>query len=421
MSKLLRVAALIDLPRSPLSGGHVKGWERRAKAAVRADLPLDLTIYFSGPPSLEELSPKVRLRQLPPVFSTARLKFLPYVPDNTDLAPYHPALAHELKDFDVIHTTDGFFAFAQTAERMHRRFGIPLVTSFHTDTPAYTRVFTHKTIETIFGQSWLAHKMIDDWQIPEGQERKKRARLRKHLESCSKALAIREEDFALAADVMGRENVFPMQSGVDHEMFGPHRADREGLCRDYGIPKDRILYLFVGRLDVGKNIYTVIEAMEKLIARGDNVHLVTAGVGPAEEDLRARLKDRVTVPGFIAPDELARLYASVDISVLASEVEIRSLVGIEAMVSGLPILVSAKSGVSDAFGHPSAMRIVDGGADVWAHAMDELARDDAARKQMSVDALAYADANFKSWEDVFKEDFFGVWQKAFDEKIARKG
>src|SRR5579871_1876528 len=94
--KPIRVAALVDLPRSPEAGGHVKCWERLAHAAADGDLPLDLTVYFSGRRKTEILGPGARMAQLPPVFSTAQLKFLPYVPDHTDLAPYHRSLAREL-------------------------------------------------------------------------------------------------------------------------------------------------------------------------------------------------------------------------------------------------------------------------------------------------------------------------------------
>ena len=155
-AKPIRVAALVDLPRSPQAGGHVKCWERLADAAADGELPLDLTVYFSGRQRTEVLGPGARLAHLPPMLSTAQLKFLPYVPDHTDLAPYHPRLARELAGYDVIHTTDAFFAFARTAESVSRRRGAPLTTSFHTDTPSYPRIFTRQTIEARFGSGWPA-------------------------------------------------------------------------------------------------------------------------------------------------------------------------------------------------------------------------------------------------------------------------
>ena len=203
----IRVAALVDLPRSPEAGGHVKCWERLADAAADGDLPLHLTVFFSGRRGSETLGPGAQLRRLPPMFSTAQLKFLPYVPDHTDLAPYHPQLARALADYDVIHTTDAFFAFARTAEGVSRRRGVPLVTSFHTDTPSYTRIFTRQTIEARLGQSWPARKLIHDWRVPERQGRRMDQRLVQHIGRCDYVAATREEDHALAAAIVGPSRV----------------------------------------------------------------------------------------------------------------------------------------------------------------------------------------------------------------------
>lgn len=416
MSKPLRAAVLVDLPRTPLSGGHVKGWERLAKAALDAELPLDLTVFFSGPDLVDSLDLRTRLAQVPPIFSTAKLNFLPYVPDHTDLAPYHATLAEALRHVDVIHTTDAYFAFARTAERVARAQGIPLVTSFHTDTPAYTRVFTRRTIEKLFGASWLGRKLLDEWRIPEKQEERMRARLRQHVSCCSHVLVTREEDRTLAASLLAPEKVHFLRLGADRAMFGPHRKDRAGIEATYHIPEGRVVVLFVGRLDEGKNIATLIEAMEKLIAKGRPVHLVTAGVGPAEDDLRRRLEGYVSVPGFVEPDELARLYASADLLALCSEVEIRSMAGVEAMVSGLPALVAEKSGVAKLFDGTPAMRVVESGVGPWTEALRDLAENNAARAEMAASALVYADTHVASWQDVLAQDLFAVWKKAVEEQ-----
>ena len=42
----LRVAALVDLERTPQAGGHVKSWERLAEAAARSHANFDLTVHF---------------------------------------------------------------------------------------------------------------------------------------------------------------------------------------------------------------------------------------------------------------------------------------------------------------------------------------------------------------------------------------
>lgn len=410
---LLRVAALVDLPRSPQSGGHVKCWERLAQAAAHSDLPLDLTVYFSGREAREVLGPKARIRHLRPVFSTSNLKFLPYVPDHTDLAPYHPRLARELPRYDLIHSTDGFFAFARTAERISRRHQIPLVTSFHTDTPSYTEIFTRDTIERLFGKSNPLSKMlIRGWRIPQRKRDGMLRRLTTHVRACQHAVVTRAEDEAFAGSLLGSERVHHLRLGIDRDMFGPHRRRRAEVEAEYGIPSGRLMVLFVGRLDVGKNIYTLIAAMEKLLAEGLPVHLVTAGIGPAESDLKKRLGANVSVPGFVEPGELGRLFASVDVLALTSEVEMRSMVGVEAMASGCPVLVAEKSGVAELFHHTPAMKVVSGGVAPWTEALREIATGPDLLQTMRAEAFAYSEKHLAGWEEVLAEDLFAVWHAA---------
>jgi len=408
----IRVAALVDLPRSPQSGGHVKCWERLADAAANSDLPLHLTVYFSGRRGVERLGPGARLAHLPPLFSTAQLKFLPYVPDHTDLAPYHPRLARELSGYDVIHTTDAFFAFARTAESVSRRRDIPLVTSFHTDTPSYTRIFTRQSIEHRFGASWPAKKLIDDWNFPERQGRRMDQRLIAHIRRCSHVLATREEDHALAESIVGRSRVGHLRLGIDRQIFGPRRADRAALEAELGVPRGQILVLFVGRLDVGKNIHTLVDAIAALRAEGLPLHLITAGVGPAEADIRKKLGPAATIAGFVQPCELARLYASVDMVALSSEVEIRSMVGVESMASGCPVLVSKKSGVAELFDNTPAMRVVDSGPAAWAEALRLTSAGRQLRAGMRAAALDYSRRCLAPWREVLDADLFSLWREA---------
>ncbi|MGE3622498.1 MAG: glycosyltransferase [Bdellovibrionales bacterium] len=415
-SGLLRVAVLVDLLRSPQAGGHVKCWERLARGAVQAGLPLDLTVYFSGPAPDEALGPHVRYRHLPPVFSTANLAFLPYVPDHTDLAPYHPRLASELKNYDVIHTTDGFFAFSRTAERVARKRGIPMVNSFHTDTPNYARIFTRNAIEKIFGTGWLGRKMIADWQLPERQQRGMEKKLCRHLAQCLTVFVTRREDEALAAGIVGADRVGHMRRGVDKDMFGPSRRDRAGIERDYGIPPGRIVLLFVGRVDIGKNIYTLLDAADALIRQGLPLHLIVAGVGPAADDVKSRLGGHASLPGFVAPSELARLYASIDALAVPSEVEIHSMVGMEAIASGCPTLIAGKSGVAQLFGGTPAMWIVDSGVPAWTEALRIFAANAAQRDTMRRAAEDYARDHLAGWNQVLAEDLFPSWQKAAQQK-----
>ncbi len=413
--RLLKVAALIDLPRTPFSGGHVRGWENLARAAANSPLPLDLTVYFSGEDFSENWGERVHIRHLPPVFSSSRLKFLPYMPDYTDLAPYHPRLAKELKEYDVVHTTDGFFAFARTAERVRRRFGVPVTNSFHTDTPSYARIFTRTAIQGMFGNGAFSRWLTDGLRLPERQGRAMERRLAKHLSFCSKALANRELDKALAASVIGRENVGRMRRGIDREIFDPRRRDREGLEARYGIPAGRIIFLFVGRVDVGKNIQVLAEALKRLVDEGLPLHLITAGRGPAEDEVRQMLGTNATVLGQVEPDELGRLYAGADALALSSEVEVYSLACLEAMASGCPALASEKSGVTSVLGETPALMMVASGADNWTNALRSFASSPELRNKMREAAELCGRTKITDWHGVLAEDLFPAWRAAYAE------
>lgn len=399
----------------------MKGWESRAAAVAASSMPIDMTVFFSGEPKTESLSPHVHLRQLPPVFSTKRLTFLPYVPDHTDLAPYHPALAQELRNFDVIHTTDAYFAYARTAERASKRLGLPLVTSFHTDTPSYSRIFTANAIASLCRKApALSRFLIETCHLPEKQEQKMLRRLRAHLACCSEALAIRPEDAKIVREVMGDGRLHFYHAVTDTALFNPDKADRSGVESQYGIPPGRLLALFAGRIDVGKNIYLLVEAMERLIAQGAPAHLIAAGAGPAAQDLKDRLGDSVTLPGFVEKKDLARLMASSDVFAFPSEVEIRSQVTVEALASGLPALVSEKSGIAALIPAGDAVRSLASNADTWAQALGNLADHRDRIAALRLVARRYADKNVNNWEESMRRDFLPVWQMAMDFRSPRK-
>src|SRR5437762_6578374 len=175
----LKVGVLVYLELTQQAGGHVKCWQRIAEAAVECPDRLDLTVHFSAKqPRRIELSRSVRYVLLPPVFSTARL--VRDVPDHTDLAPWHPRLAAALAEYDVIHTTDAFFCYARTARRFAHRHRVPLVSSFHTNTPEYARITTAKVLERRLGGGVAYRAANDVLAIPDRVSNLLERRLKKH-------------------------------------------------------------------------------------------------------------------------------------------------------------------------------------------------------------------------------------------------
>jgi glycosyltransferase involved in cell wall biosynthesis len=134
-------------------------------------------------------------------------------------------------------------------------------------------------------------------------------------------------------------------------------------------------------------------------------------------DFAQALGERVSLPGFVQPDELARLYASVDFLALPSEVEIHSMATSEALASGCPAMVARAAGSTSMFGATPAVLAVDGGARNWAAAMRDLAADPERRATMRLAALEYRDTRLASWSEALYEDFLPGWRAALS--IAR--
>lgn len=405
---------LVDLARRPSSGGHVKTWERLAAAAVGLTGTLDLTVHFSGERSdTRALADNVRFVAHRPVFSSSRLPFLAEVPDHSDLAPYHGELARSLEGADLVHTTDAYFAFARTAERVARRRRIPLVHSIHTDTPRYTSLFTAATIERLFGNGRLARLLEEGAALPRRAEAWMLRRFAAHRRRCAAVVVSRPDQLEPFRRALSPRPVTLLRRGIERDVFRPLPADRAWLEETFDIPPGRVVVVMVGRLDRVKNVMTVVAALQRLVAEGLRLHLLCAGEGPDRLAIFERLGAMASCPGTVAPADLARVYASADIVAHASRIEDASNVVLEALACGRPLVVAAESG--------SARYVVDGEAGVvvetndvasWAGALRRLATDEPLRARLGAGAAAWAAANIASWRDVLCEDLVTVWERA---------
>ena len=409
----LRIAVLVDLQLSADAGGHVKCWERLATAACAFPEILDLTLYFMGPRrELKTLDDNVRFVTEPPVFSTARLPFLAHVPDHTDLAPWHPRIAGALARHDVIHTTDAYFAYARTALRVSRRHAVPVVNSVHTDTPQYARIFTTQTVERLLGTGPAARLLIDRLGVPGFAERHMLRRLAAHQRACAAVLVSRPDQLAAAMELSGGRAAL-LRRGVDRDFFTPAKRDRAWLAANFGIPPERTVVLFAGRVNHSKNVMLLADAVADLVARGLPLHLVCAGAGEQRAAVGARLGGHATCPGNVPPATLARLYASADLFAFPSPVEECANVVLEALASGLPILVARESGMGRiVVDGTTGFALSTSRSFAWSRFIDLLATDHARRAKMARQARLYAERRLPSWADVLREDLLPPWQRA---------
>ncbi|MBF0167168.1 MAG: glycosyltransferase [Alphaproteobacteria bacterium] len=407
----LKLAVLVDLERRPSAGGHVKCWERFAEAATRRD-DLDLTVHVQGErESVEALSSHVRFMAHRPVFSTARLSWLlGKIPDHTDLSPWHPAIAQALPSYDVVHTTDAYFAMARTALRVCQSKGIPLVNSVHTDTPGYARLYTKSMIERLFGKGLLAGLLLDGLGLDRLEESRMQCRLRRH----QKAALFSLDSDPLALEEMkrflGQGRVGVLRRGIDKRFFHPIKRDRMWLKDRFGIPTDRPVVFFAGRIDQTKNILIAARAVAELIGKGQDVHFLAAGIGDQMPMISKLLGDRASLPGSLPLEEMGRLYASADVFAFPSMLDVLSNALMEALASGLPVLVGAGSGLEAYVASGSNGIVVSD--DGWADALRGLLENASSRQEMGRAARLYAERALPSWDDVLAQDLMPLWRRA---------
>jgi len=414
----LSVGVVVDLFWEPEAGGHVKCWERFAEAAA-GEPGLDLTIYYLGEQKATiPVAGNVRYITRRPLLDTNSVWFLEKLPDHTDLAPFHPRFARHWRRHHVLHTTDAFFTLARTALRYTRGTGRPLVNSIHTDTPAYTRVYSHFAVHRFFGGGRLSRWMNTSARLDERLGRMMERKLDRYLRRCDWVLGNDMEDMN-GPRSHAREGRFSvLRRGIDKEAFSPRRRDRLRLQQQLGIGPDEFMVLYAGRLAPDKSVLTVARAARLLLDRGAHVHVVFAGDGSEKGEIAALLNGRASLPGAVSQDQLAWLYASADLFVFPSQNEISPNVVVEAKASGLPIVVSAEGGSSQFVRRHAGDGIIleDSDPAHWADAIESLRSAGDLRAAMGARARQSIEAEWPSWRDVLREDLLPVWQRVAREK-----
>jgi glycosyltransferase involved in cell wall biosynthesis len=128
--------------------------------------------------------------------------------------------------------------------------------------------------------------------------------------------------------------------------------DHAALKRRLRLPLDVPVILHVGRLDIDKNVERVVQAAARAM-RQTEAHLLLVGDGSRKRALmrmceELNIADRVHFPGYISLQEgLPEIFSLADVFVTASEIEVQSVVLLEAIASGLPIVAVRASFVPE--------------------------------------------------------------------------
>jgi alpha-1,6-mannosyltransferase len=178
-------------------------------------------------------------------------------------------------------------------------------------------------------------------------------------------------DFALGRlRALGVRRLLKTPLGVDPETFSPAR--RSGRLRaELGAGDERRIVLFLGRLAPEKGIALLAEAWPRVPDR-ERLLLVVAGHGPMERRLApffARHPEVRRIPFRRGRCETAELLASADLVLSLGPRETFSLVTLEAMACGTPVLAGGEGGAGELVRQAGVVPPFDGGAGDLARAI----------------------------------------------------
>ena len=130
-------------------------------------------------------------------------------------------------------------------------------------------------------------------------------------------------------------------NGVDTSFFHPDRKAGERFRQRFSIPRERKVVMSAGHLIRRKGIFTFLETA----ARMPDVRFIWFGGGnwwavPGEvKRAMAQKPDNVLFPGYVEPDVLREAYCGTDAFAFFSWEETEGIVVLEALASGIPVVV----------------------------------------------------------------------------------
>ncbi len=120
-------------------------------------------------------------------------------------------------------------------------------------------------------------------------------------------------------------------------------SNKRILRKKWHISENEFIILFVGRLQVAKGLFFLIDAFRKILEMKPNCRLIITGNGNFGSFIQTTktISTRINFTGFLEKNEVKELYQIADIGVLPSLTEQCSYVAIEMMMHSLPMITSS--------------------------------------------------------------------------------
>ena len=169
---------------------------------------------------------------------------------------------------------------------------------------------------------------------------------REGMEMADKIIAVSNFTRNIIIDKYG---IPPEKITTVYNAVEPHGNERKALFKK-GVNEKVVTFL--GRITMQKGPDYFIEAANLILKKMNNVRFVMAGSGDLMNSMITRVSelgiaDRFHFTGFLRSDDVSQMFDMTDVFVMPSVSEPFGIVPLEAMQSGVPVIISNQSGVAE--------------------------------------------------------------------------
>jgi len=160
------------------------------------------------------------------------------------------------------------------------------------------------------------------------------------------------------------EKIHTIYNGVDLEVYNPKHRTTVGhdLRRDLGVGQGEVVALFVGSGYQRKGVSQILEAMAK-IEQPSCLWIVGKDSLPRYQKMADRLGIAKRVKFFGKQTNVQPFYAAADFFVLPTLYDPFPSVALEAIASGLPVIVTKQCGAAEIISHGQEGFVLESQAD----------------------------------------------------------
>ena len=300
--------------------------------------------------------------------------------------------------FDVIHAHDWLVASA--AKTLKNAYGIPIVATIHATEAGRNSGIHDDTQRYINDTEWMLTYEASEVIVNSNYMKNELQRL-----------------FGLPYEKI---NVIP--NGINLNNYVGVERDYD-FRRKYAMDNEKII-LYVGRLVYEKGIQHLIAAMPKILSNYHDAKLIIAGRGGMIEELKAEaaslgLNDKVYFTGYLDSKQVPKMYKCADVAVFPSTYEPFGIVALEAMLAGVPTVVSDTGGLGEIIEHGvDGMKSYAGNPNSIADSVISLLYDHQLASNVSKKAVQKVKNNF-NWEKIAQDTHF-TYEKAICQTVAER-